>query len=439
LKHFFWWAATAMALVVAAAGCVLADDGEYREIRWEYLLPADWDAKTAFAQLDLDALTDDDPVAQQALQDYLEQGENAPVNPALEGERVRLRGFVVPLEWENATEIREFLLVPYFGACIHVPPPPPNQTVSVRLEHPRKDIRSMDVLRVYGVMRLEQRSSNMGASGYRLDADRLEPDAQTDTPSVIRGLGVALLAGLSTGLGALLAISRKNFSTRLLCLSLGLAAGLMLAFSLTIAANWFIAPHPPWESISAFFAVILLMAGMERAMPDSACAGCGELHHADTQAGHVHTPRHAGKLTAFAMAVHNFPEGFAVFSAAMADPGMGVALGGAVAAHNIPLGVAIALPLYHSFRNRRLAFLYALLAGLTQPAGALLGYFALRSVLTPTVQEILFACAGGIMASVAVGELIPAARRYGGHKIGIGGLCAGMALMGAVLLLFPHT
>ena len=126
-----------------------------------------------------------------------------------------------------------------------------------------------------------------------------------------------------------------------------------------------------------------------------------------------------------------------MFSAAATDPGLGLALMGAVAAHNIPLGMAIALPLYHNSGNRGKAFLHALLAGLTQPAGALLGFLAVSPILTSEVRNLIFSCAAGIMAAVAVTELLPAARRDGGTTVAAAGLGAGMILMGAVLLLFP--
>jgi ZIP family zinc transporter len=293
-------------------------------------------------------------------------------------------------------------------------------------------------------LRLEERSSDLGDSGYRLESDGAELYAEGAGPFFAEGFGITFLAGLSTAVGGLLAVARKGFSPRTLCLSLSLAAGLMLAFSLTAVQGWFGAPHTPWGDVGVFCAAFLLLAVLERALPHSACPACGEQppgsdpDSGSGRTGHVHAPGHAGTLTAFALSVHNFPEGFAVFSAAAADPGLGLALMGAVAAHNIPLGMAIALPLYHNSGKRGRAFLHALLAGLTQPAGALLGFLALSPVLTPAVQNLLFSCAGGIMAAVAVTELFPAARRDGDTSIAVAGLGAGMILMGAVLLLFPH-
>ena len=53
------------------------------------------------------------------------------VNPAMDGQKIRIPGFVVPLEFDEEQTISQFFLVPYFGACLHMPPPPPNQIILV--------------------------------------------------------------------------------------------------------------------------------------------------------------------------------------------------------------------------------------------------------------------------------------------------------------------
>jgi len=96
------------------------------------------------------------------------------VNKKLDNQDVRIPGFVVPLEGDAKT-ITAFLLVPYFGACIHTPPPPANQIVLVRLAAPRKGLRSMDTVWARGTLRVDRGTSELGASGYRLDAAGVEP------------------------------------------------------------------------------------------------------------------------------------------------------------------------------------------------------------------------------------------------------------------------
>jgi hypothetical protein len=91
----------------------------------------------------------------------------------VDGQAVRLPGFVVPLD-ETPAGLTSFLLVPYFGACIHTPPPPANQIVHVRSATPVK-ARTMDPVWVRGTLKIERQASSMGTSGYRLDAAGVEP------------------------------------------------------------------------------------------------------------------------------------------------------------------------------------------------------------------------------------------------------------------------
>jgi hypothetical protein len=145
------------------------------ELEWDDLIPADWRPDKLFEQYDVDNIDDDDPRAD-ALMDKLETlWAEAPVVPELDGQTVKLPGFVVPLT-TDAAEIREFLLVPYFGACIHVPPPPPNQTVYVVTSDDgayRGEL--FDTVWVEGTMHVEQFTDDLGNAGYRIDAVRVSP------------------------------------------------------------------------------------------------------------------------------------------------------------------------------------------------------------------------------------------------------------------------
>lgn len=92
----------------------------------------------------------------------------------LDGQYVKLPGYIVPLESDEGGLLDEFLLVPYFGACIHVPPPPPNQIVYVRLKKPFL-LRSMeDPYWITGTMTTKPWSGDFADSDYILDGDRVE-------------------------------------------------------------------------------------------------------------------------------------------------------------------------------------------------------------------------------------------------------------------------
>lgn len=148
--------------------------GPVRTIGWEQLIPAGWDPYKDLKALNLQNLKDNDPKADEALKKMRQMWDNAPINPLLLGQTVRLPGYVVPLE-DLVAGIKEFLLVPYFGACVHSPPPPANQIVHVRLDKPVKNLRLMDVVWVIGPLDASKTDTHMGVSSYRLDATKVAP------------------------------------------------------------------------------------------------------------------------------------------------------------------------------------------------------------------------------------------------------------------------
>src|SRR5690606_27310233 len=114
--------------------------------------------------------------------DYLGEGSLAAlqtgsfaVNQELDGLQVRVPGFVVPLERSADGLLSEFFLVPYFGACIHVPPPPPNQIIYVRMRSGAGLKSIEDAMWVIGTLHTASKESPIGAAAYTLDGERLEP------------------------------------------------------------------------------------------------------------------------------------------------------------------------------------------------------------------------------------------------------------------------
>ena len=142
-----------------------------------------------------------------------------------------------------------------------------------------------------------------------------------------------------------------------------------------------------------------------------------------------------GILAAISIAIHNFPEGLATFTAALKDPSLGVAIAIAVAIHNIPEGIAVAVPIFYATGNRKKAAGYSFLSGLSEPLGALVGYVFLARFFTDTLFGLLFASVAGIMVFISLDELLPAAREYGRAHLAIYGVIGGMAVMALSLLL----
>jgi len=149
-----------------------------REIRWDDLMPPGWDPMALMREKagvrGIGAIVDGDPRALRLLREMREIWDSAPTNEAMDGVVVKLPGYVVPLE-EASGGVREFLLVPYFGACIHTPPPPANQIIDVLLHSPARGVHSMDAVWVTGKLSAKRHESYMGNSGYQMQASRVEP------------------------------------------------------------------------------------------------------------------------------------------------------------------------------------------------------------------------------------------------------------------------
>jgi hypothetical protein len=147
----------------------------YKETTWDDLVPVWWQPEKIFDDMNISSLDDDDPRVKKAMEIFMKEWQKSPVNREIDGLRIKLPGYVAPLDWEDETKLSEFLLVPYFGACIHAPPPPPNQIVHIKTKKPIKDILSMDTVWVYGVIRVETSDSgSMGVSGYGMIVDKVE-------------------------------------------------------------------------------------------------------------------------------------------------------------------------------------------------------------------------------------------------------------------------
>lgn len=94
---------------------------------------------------------------------------------AVDGKRVRVPGYMVPLD-DSATGVTEFILVPYYGACIHTPPPPPNQMVYVRMNGNRRvDVNLWDPIWIEGDLKISEIDSPYGAIGHQLTGISVSP------------------------------------------------------------------------------------------------------------------------------------------------------------------------------------------------------------------------------------------------------------------------
>lgn len=264
--------------------------------------------------------------------------------------------------------------------------------------------------------------------------------------AVLFAFGLTLFAGLSTGIGSLLGLLSKKFDPRVLTVSLGFSAGVMLYVSMieifveakdSLSLALGEKAGYTWTVI-AFFAGILLMALIDKLIPTYQ-----NPHEMEVEEKIEHLPKRdkskllrMGCFSALAIAIHNFPEGMATFMSALTDPTLGISIAIAIAIHNIPEGLAISAPIFFATKSRKKAFILSFLSGLAEPVGAILGYFVFRAIFTDTMFGVLFAAVAGVMVYISLDELLPSAEEYGEHHLAIGGVITGMMVMATSLLLF---
>ncbi|MBN2355354.1 zinc transporter ZupT [candidate division KSB1 bacterium] len=258
---------------------------------------------------------------------------------------------------------------------------------------------------------------------------------------------LTLFAGLSTGFGSLIAFVARTTRTQFLSLALGFSAGVMIYVSLIeIFAKARIALSSAygdargyWVTTIAFFGGMAIVFIIDQLVPSFENPHeprmVEEMGKSTSDIKKMELQR-MGLFSALAIAIHNFPEGLATFSSALTDPALGVSIAFAIAIHNIPEGIAVSVPLYYATGSKKKAFGLSFLSGLSEPLGALIGYFLLRPFFSEAIFGILFASVAGIMVYISLDELLPAAEKYGEHHLAISGVLSGMVVIALSLLAF---
>ena len=256
--------------------------------------------------------------------------------------------------------------------------------------------------------------------------------------SIIFAFSLTFFAGISTGIGSLLCLMYKKFNPKFLGAMLGVSAGVMmyvsfveiLAKAKTSLSLVFGEKLGYSYTILGFFIGILLMILIDKLLPH---------HHENKEDKNETSDKklfRLGLFSALALSIHNFPEGLATFISALDDPAYGVSIAFAITIHNIPEGIAVAIPIYYATKSRKKAFTYSFLSGLTEPIGALIGYFVLLQFIDESIFGAIFASVAGMMVYISINELLPTAQEYAGKKISTYGFIAGMFVMAISLVLF---
>jgi ZIP family zinc transporter len=268
---------------------------------------------------------------------------------------------------------------------------------------------------------------------------------------------LTLLSGGATAIGAALGVLGRGTGPRFLAGGLGLSAGVMLYVSFVellpqgaAVLSGGGAPTARGTALAtlSFFVGIALIAVLDRLVPDAVSPhefsgrmagshGRAEVREpAELREDRALRARllRTGTVTAIALALHNVPEGFATFVAALQAPEIAIPVVAAIALHNIPEGLAVAVPVRRATGSRAKAFWLSTMTGLAEPVGAVIGYLLLAPVLTGEAMGAILAGVAGVMVFVSLDELLPTAEETGEHHTVIYSLIAGMAVMAVTLL-----
>lgn len=166
-------------LLLLAIG-VQAQDKKDNEIKWSDLIPEGYEPEKLLTKYEKDIerlnnLPDGSEEGLEIINRITAEINNAPMNEKLNGKLVSLAGYIAPLDIKNGT-INRFLLVPYFGACIHVPPPPMNQTILISTA-PGQGLKLHQVdypFLVTGKITVTSEKTEIGSAGYFIDQAKTE-------------------------------------------------------------------------------------------------------------------------------------------------------------------------------------------------------------------------------------------------------------------------
>ena len=240
----------------------------------------------------------------------------------------------------------------------------------------------------------------------------------------------SLIAGMSTGLGSLVAFFIKDFKHRYLSLLMGFSAGVLiqisfmeLLFSAVMEAGFL-------NANIAFFLGITTIAAIEFLIPHE----YEEEKLTDKEKKNKRLMK-TGLLVSAGIAIHNFPEGIVTLFGTIKDVHLGLVLLVAIALHNIPEGISVSIPIYYATKDRKKAFLWSFLSGISELIGAIIGFFVLFPFITPFVLNLALAFVAGIMVFISFDELLPISLSHGEAHLAITSLFLGMLTMTAVLFL----
>ncbi len=245
---------------------------------------------------------------------------------------------------------------------------------------------------------------------------------------LLYGLLLSLIAGSCTAIGGLVAlVLRKPISSNFISIIMGFSAGVMIYISFVELLQ---------EGIQSFGLVIgslfMLLGMVIMYIIDISISqkySFEESVHEQKCDVINHRLEKTSFLVILGVFIHNFPEGMATIAGSLKDLQLGTLLAFAIALHNIPEGIIIAVPVYLSTNNKKKAIYWSLISGMSEPVGALIFGAIFFSFITDLLLGALLAVVGGIMIYISIDELLPVCHLWGNEHISIVGIAGGFLVM----------
>lgn len=329
--------------------------------------------------------------------------EQSKPNKSLDHTEITLTGFVVPIEYSTANALTSFLLVPYYGACIHVPPPPENQIIQVTLNHPQ-NLNVMDQIQVKGIITIDRQDHSVASSSYIMRDPKII--SNTEEHNLTRPIVLLSLASLMLSLGLIIPFNKIKLSLASISSLQGFAGGVLLTISLAaLIINFSIINFGYY--IAGF--VLLYLYG-------SFFYSCNCCNNYDQQQN--------GRFTTFAIVCHSIPEYFLIFVTLIASLKLGILLLISLLLHNLPLSISIGI----SFKDLGILekIKYFLILSILPLISAISLYLFFNPEIGSKTFKYIICMIAGFLSYVAIFHLIGQYSIFGKAKHTIIGTILGV-------------
>ncbi len=244
------------------------------------------------------------------------------------------------------------------------------------------------------------------------------------TEDVLIALLITTVAGLSTIIGGAIGLIVKERNSKVFSFAIGFTGGVMVGISFFELLPSGIESIGFLRACISFFIGFIFIFLIDYFIPHEYI---GQKEH--IKSGTDKRLMRTGLFIALGIAIHNFPEGMAIFYGSLVDIKIGLAIGVAIALHNIPEGLAVSVPIYRATGSKGKAFLWAFLSGIAEPLGAVITILFLFPFVDRAFLSYLISAIAGIMVYISLDELMPVSRSYGHSHIPMLSFLAGMVVM----------